>query len=128
MKLSNVAVCGCIIALSAPAVAVAASAKAGGEYSNQATLQSAIVAKNGKTAKLTINPGACAAGIPMLTTKPAKITGKKIKYSGAVKGLAGTAGTLVLSGTFTSRKALKWTGNLTVGSCHTTLRTSLTLR
>jgi len=127
MSVRRAAVIGCILAASVPSVAIAASVKPGGSYSNQGTLQFAEVAKNGKTAMLTVNPGTCAMGISMTATKPAKIKGRTIKYSGAVKSAIGTTGTVVLTGTFTNSKTLKWVAKITVGTCHATSKSTLTL-
>jgi hypothetical protein len=85
------------------------------------------VAKNGKTAMLTVNPGNCAEGISMTTSKPAKIKGKTVTYSGAAKNAIGTTGTIVLTGTFTNSKTLRWTAKITVGACHATSKSTLTL-
>ncbi len=127
MSFRRTAVAGCILALSLPSVALAASVKAGGEYSNQSTVEFALVAKSGKTVSLTVNPGKCARGISMTTSKPAKIKGKTVKYSGAAKSAIGTEGTVVLTGTFTNSKTLKWVAKITVGTCHATSKSTLTL-
>ena len=127
MSFRRTAVAGCILALSLPSVALAASVKAGGEYSNQKTLEFALVAKSGKTVSLTVFPGKCARGISMTGSKPALIKGKTVRYSGAVKSAIGTPGRLVLTGTFTTSKTLKWTAKITVGNCHATSRSTLTL-
>jgi hypothetical protein len=63
----------------------------------------------------------------MTTTKPAKIKGKTVKYSGAAKSAIGTTGTVVLTGTFTNSKTLKWVAKITVGACHATSKSTLTL-
>jgi hypothetical protein len=127
MSFRRTAVAGCILAVSLPSAALAASVKAGGEYSNQNTVEFALVAKSGKTVSLTVNPGKCARGISMTTTKQAKITGKTVKYSGAVKSAIGTPGRIVLTGTFTNSKTLKWVAKITVGTCHATSKSTLTL-
>jgi hypothetical protein len=127
MSLRRAAVAACILAVSVPSVALAASVKAGGEYSNQTTVEFALVAKSGKTVSLTINPGKCARGISMTATKPAKIKGKTVTYSGAVKSAIGTPGKMVLTGTFTNSKTLKWSAKITVGTCHATSKSTLTL-
>ena len=128
MSLRSAVVVGCILAVSVPSVTLAASAKNGGEYSNQATLEFAIVAKSGKTAKLSVSPGKCAAGVSLTTTKPAKIKGATIKYSGAAKSMIGAVGTIALSGKFTSATKLSWTATVTVGACRATTKSTLTLR
>ena len=127
MSFRRTAVAGSVLAVLVPSVALAASVKAGGEYSNQRTLEFALVAKNRKTATLTVFPGKCAHGISMTATKPAKIKGRTVKYSGAVKSPTGTRGRIVLTGTFTNSKTLKWTAKITVGKCHSTSRSTLTL-
>jgi hypothetical protein len=127
MSFRRTAVAGCILAVSLPSVALAASVKAGGEYSNQSTVEFALVAKSGKTVSLTVNPGKCARGLSMTTSKSAKIKGKTVKYSGAVKSAIGTKGTVVLTGTFTNSKTLKWVAKITVGTCHATSESTLTL-
>jgi hypothetical protein len=120
-------VLGAALALLVPAAASAATATAGGSYSNQQTLDFATVAKSGKSAALNVSPGKCAHGTSMKTSKAAKISGSKLTYSGAAANLAGDHGTVVVAGVFTSAKKLKWTAKITVGSCHTTVKSVLTL-
>jgi hypothetical protein len=122
------ALLGCLLAAAIiPSAALAASATPGGEYSNQKTLDFATVSKNGKKAALNVNPGKCAHGASMKSAKPGKIKGKKLTYSGKVSNLAGDKGKVVLTGTFTNAKTLKWTAKVTVGSCHAKLKSTLKL-
>jgi len=127
MPLRPIAILVCLIAASASSVALAASVKAGGTYSSQGTLEFAEVAKNGKTAKLTVNPGSCGGGLPMTAVKSATIRGKTIKYTGLAKTVIGTSGMISLTGTFTNAKTLKWVAKITLGACHSTGKTTLTL-
>jgi hypothetical protein len=68
-------VLGVALAVLVPAAASAATATAGGSYSNQKTLDFATVAKSGKSAALDVSPGKCAHGTSMKTRKSAKIRG-----------------------------------------------------
>jgi hypothetical protein len=62
-------VLGAAVALLVPAAASAATATAGGSYSNQQTLDFATVAKSGKSAALNVSPGKCAHGSCHTTVK-----------------------------------------------------------
>jgi hypothetical protein len=118
--------CAACTALAVPAIALAANPVRGGQYANQATLSFATVSKDGKSASLTVYAGKCNSGLPLFSTKPAKISRGKLTYNGTGK-FGKVNAKLTVNGKFLTSQQLKWTAHIKDGSCTYTDTETLTL-